>query len=469
MRLKIAKETIRPALKFCHSPHLNSTERSEEMQATLEPIYGYPIWIPRRRYAYVLVVGANGQQSKEKREVFDADADYDFSEDDEAYEKAGLPPGGGGDDSSSTTSASNSDTEGSVEDAGAPLSAQSELAAPAAPAAAPSSMMSSAAIAEQHRLKAIHAQVRADPRSALEILKPENIGCDTCDDGTGESSTSRDDDKPTSKMCHQCVKEKKKRCKHIHLDIVVCKTPEKPCNKTTNTEPIVKAVAKKPPCDKQDIEVTKTYQAWAKSMSQFASVQAQNFAPSQAQSVSVAAKEKDDTHATLLAAMERANSLIGEFTAKRGLARMINEDSERSTLEKLSSAIQAGLRASPSAEPFKGVFEHAYVAMPVTVAAIGKIIPDEHVQKLFIGVFGAASKGKNGPEYRIGLAVKPDGAPKGTEKNARDVFRIKFVDGKMKAELLSAGMQQLQDQIAVKAAREAIGKIGSLLKKITDQ
>jgi hypothetical protein len=65
--------------------------------------------------------------------------------------------------------------------------------------------------------------------------------------------------------------------------------------------------------------------------------------------------------------------------------------------------------------------------------------------------------------------VKPDGAEKGSEETARDVFIVKRNGNSLKAELRSAGMRELQDKISVKAARESIGKIGSLLKKITGQ
>lgn len=463
MGLIFSKETIPSALKFSGSAPTNSRENRAEMQATLYPVYG-PVWVPRRHVIYVYTQLPSGEKIKEKKEVLDANAEYDFSEDYEDFDNVAADPPEEPSESSSTDSEASSGEEESVEDSKAPLASQSALVPAEAPAAP--TMMSAAAIAEQRRLKEIHAQVRADPRSALEIIQPENIGCDDCDDGTGQMGG--EEERPHhEQVCHKCRREKKTHCKHVHVDIVVCKKPEPPCNTTTNTEPLVKAKCHKKHCDRGDIEVTKTYQAWAASMEQFAPVKAQD--PSLQQKGQF--KEDAATYAAVAAATERANALINDFTAKGGLAKMINSSAENATREKLSASINAGLRDSSSAEQFLGVFEHAYVSMPVTVAAIGKILPDEHVQKVIIGVVGAPVKNKKTgeTEFRIGLAVKPDGAEKGSEQTARDVFIVKRNGSSLKAELRSAGMRELQDKISVTAARESIGKIGSLLKKITGQ
>lgn len=457
------------------------------MQATLYPVYG-PVWYaPRRHFVVLAETLPSGEKIEKMQEVTDANAPYDYSEED--ANTIGEPE-------SDTESDSGSSEDGAAERA----SLKSESAFPTGSVAAPavvaasgeSSMVPTAAAMEAKRLKALHAQVRADPRSALGLLTPEQIACDTCGGATGEDSgsgsggeesesegsESNGDSSEEKKsepakgdadqqligphMCDRCKKKKKKHCRHVVKKVVVVhcqKKCKKPCNHKTNTPPIVDGKCPKKKCDKEDIEVTKTYQAWASSMSPFAPVAALD--TSAATTTTTAKCEKQLTvDKAINASIIKAEALIKDFASKGGLK--IDEKKEIKTLNELTIAIGKRL-------PFEGSFDHAYVCSPVGVASIGRVVPEKHVQTLTIGVRGEPrTNAKTGEAaYYLSLAVKPGTAPKSDEVKIDDVFRIKVADKKMVTEVIQKNFLALQAAISATPTKETVTKIGSLLQRVS--
>ena len=421
----------------------------------------------RRRYKTICKTLESGEKIELVKEVLNADDPYDYSE---GNEDAGSPLA-----SDDEASCGEELAESKMETASAPM-----------PEMASATLLSAAALAEHKRLKELHAQVRADPRSAVELLKPEQIGCASCH--TGKSHTKADSDSESEsgsesgsesssseEVVVECVatKQKKKKCDKPKKEKKCAPKPapvcehKKPCNKIDCNDAIVKARMAKEKCALQDVELTKTYEAWAKSMSQFEQSKNELCGNSSSSSNLTTSITKSNIN---------AEKMIDEFVAKGGLK--IDEKLEKASLNKLVTAIGA-------CKPIEVMFEHKYIASKNSVAAAGSIDVKRHVQPLTIKVSGHAEPAKK--VYYLDLSVKPSDAPDSYYRTTSKVFQLKVSacaeqptsgggamfsgaqearSAQLKAEVLQKGLKEMTNELSVPVTREAVKKIGELISLI---